>query len=95
MDNLAKPQSNKKHRLISELSIEQRVYFRDSLRGSRLAALGDAEGFDRIVWAIERLGMVLLGREAALNDYIPALSASYAPVDPTVGDFVSLLHLVR
>lgn len=41
------------------LSHEQRAFFRTSLRNARAAALSDAEGFQGILFAIERLGFYL------------------------------------
>jgi len=46
-----------------------RSYFRDELREARYAAFRDAEGFQAIVFAIERLGSALAGRAGALRDY--------------------------
>ena len=43
-----------------ELNDYQKVHFRDELRDARAAALRDAEEFDCILFAIERLGSCLL-----------------------------------
>lgn len=48
---------------------EQRVYFRDMLRDARAAALADAEGFQEILFAVERLGSLLLRRQGDLGKY--------------------------
>lgn len=44
-------------------------HYRDELRVGRYAALADAEGFDRIGFALEALGLRLLGRQADLGKY--------------------------
>ena len=46
-----------------------KAYFRDELREARYAAFRDAEGFQAIVFAIERLGSALTGRAGGLRDY--------------------------
>lgn len=51
-----------------------RAYFRDELREARSAAFRDAEGFQAIVFAIERLGSALKGRAGALRDYEDVLA---------------------
>ena len=51
-----------------------RAYFRDELREARYAAFRDAEGYQSIVFAIERLGSALTGRAGALRDYQEALA---------------------
>ena len=49
------------------LSADERQFYRDLLRAARYAALADAEGFDEICFAVESLGMRLLGKQAALG----------------------------
>ena len=49
----------------------ERLFYRDRLRNSRYAALADAEGFQEVCFAVESLGMRLLGRESTLNNYQP------------------------
>jgi len=51
------------------------VYFRDRLRAARYAALADSEGFDAICFALEELGLRLLGKQEALGDYFERLSS--------------------
>jgi len=43
------------------------------LREARYAALADAEGFSQICFAVEALGLRLLGRQADLGTYLPAI----------------------
>jgi len=45
------------------------IFFRDQLRTARAAALQDAEGFDQILFCLERLGLQLLGVVGALGAY--------------------------
>lgn len=47
----------------------ERLYHRDQLRAGRYAALADAEGFHAICFALEALGMRLLGRKKSLGAY--------------------------
>jgi hypothetical protein len=51
------------------LSIHHRVHFRDELREARAVALRDAEEFESILFAIERLGSFLTERIGTLSDY--------------------------
>jgi hypothetical protein len=51
------------------LNKEQRVYFRDLFRDARAASLADAEGFQEILFAVEKLGSVLLGQQGDLGKY--------------------------
>lgn len=52
---------------------EECLLHRDRLRSARYAALADAEGFHEICYAVESLGMSLLGTEATLSKYKPAI----------------------
>ena len=52
-----------------EMNDFQKVHFRDELRDARAAAFRDAEEFDCILFAIERLGSFLLGKIEALGEY--------------------------
>lgn len=54
-----------------ELSREECLEFRDRLRAARYAALADSEGFQEICYAVEALGMRMLGRQATLDKYLP------------------------
>lgn len=55
------------------LTQQERLFYRDRLREARYFALADAEGFAEICFAIEALGMRLLGMEATLNNYEPKI----------------------
>ena len=63
---------------------EQRVYFRNMFREARAAALADAEGFQEILFAIERLGCLLLGRQGDLGVYEDRILAFLAENGVTV-----------
>lgn len=52
-----------------ELLPEECLHHRDRLREARYAALADAEGFDAICFALESLGLRLLGEQATLDRY--------------------------
>lgn len=52
-----------------ELQTEECLHFRDLFREARYAALADAEGFDAICFALESLGLRLLGEQATLDRY--------------------------
>jgi hypothetical protein len=58
---------------VSNLERGERLFYRDRLRSARYAALADAEGFQEICYAVEGLGMRLLGSEATLSKYKPAI----------------------
>jgi CBS domain-containing protein len=47
----------------------ERLHYRDQLRAARYAALADAEGFGEICFALEALGLRLLGQQADLGAY--------------------------
>lgn len=49
-------------------------HFWDSLREARAVALRDAEGFEGLVWAFEKLGSFLLGRQ---GDFGPRNFGAY------------------
>jgi len=53
----------------NELSREARIYFRDELRTAVAAAQSDAEGFQEILFTIERLGVTLTGKILDLGKY--------------------------
>lgn len=55
------------------LQWHERVYHRDQLRAARYAALADAEGFHAVCYALEALGLRLLGKKADLGKYKPRL----------------------
>jgi len=56
-----------------KLSIEERQYYRDELRAARYSALADSEGFLAVCYALEALGLRMLGRKADLGKYEPNL----------------------
>jgi hypothetical protein len=51
------------------LDIETALYFRDQFREARNTALQDAEGFQKILFALERLGCYLSGSIHTLSAY--------------------------
>lgn len=51
------------------LTADQRLYFRDELRAARARALLNAEGFEPIIVALERLGSLLHPTGRSLGDY--------------------------
>lgn len=83
----------------------ERLYYRDRLREARYAALADAEGFGQICFAIESLGLRLLGKEATLNKYAPYITtlATDSPIfsdlsqsyPHTFKSFDALFEIVR
>lgn len=56
------------------LTPAERLHYRDLLRSARYETLADAEGFESICFAVERLGMRLHGQVAAMGIYRAALS---------------------
>lgn len=56
------------------LQRHERLYYRDQLRAARYSALADAEGFGEICFALEALGMRLLGKKEDLGQYGKNLS---------------------
>jgi hypothetical protein len=57
-------------RLVSmDLPKEQRTFFADQLRSAREAALCDAEDFDQVIHAVERLGSYLCRKTLDLGRY--------------------------
>lgn len=51
------------------LSDDECLHYRDELRAGRYAALADAEGFEQICFALEALGLRLLGKQGDLGGY--------------------------
>ncbi|MFG6458619.1 CBS domain-containing protein [Roseateles sp. BYS96W] len=51
----------------------ERLHHRDALRAGRYAALADAEGFEAICFALEALGLRLLGEKKNLGKYAEPL----------------------
>jgi hypothetical protein len=57
------------HQYPPTLLWHERLYHRDQLRAARYAALADAEGFHAVCFALEALGLRLLGKKAELGKY--------------------------
>lgn len=57
----------------TNLTWDERLYYRDELRAARYSALADSEGFGEICFAIEALGLRLYGKEAALGPYFDVI----------------------
>lgn len=55
------------------MNSEQRLHFRDAFRTARASALDDAEGFDELLFALERLGKFLYGQPGNMGKFAPAL----------------------
>jgi hypothetical protein len=55
------------------LTPAERLHYRDLLRNARYETLADAEGFESICFAVERLGMRLHGQVAAMGTYRASL----------------------
>jgi len=74
------------------LTAETRRYLRDELRSARAVALGDAECFQEVVLAIERVGASLAGEVKALGYYKPRLD-ELARASPLASDVPAMtLH---
>ena len=54
---------------VPDLEPNERLFYRNRLREARYAALADAEGFGSICFALEALGLRLLGEKQALGRY--------------------------
>jgi hypothetical protein len=87
------------------LNLHECIYHRDQLRAARYAALADAEGFQAVCYALEALGLCLLGKKASLGSYeqklrelarwsvvLTEMSLSWAGL---FGKFDPLFELVR
>lgn len=55
--------------VVQPLMPQERLFYRNRLREARYAALADAEGFGAICFALEALGLRLLGKKATLGPY--------------------------
>lgn len=79
------------------------LYFRDEFRGARAAALKDAEGYQQILFVLERFGSYMLGRVADLGAYEKCIRTLVNKHHPFKGKpsedyhiaFDSLYHMVR
>lgn len=58
-----------------ELLPQECVHYRDRFREARYAALADAEGFGAVCFALESLGVRLLGEQATLDRYKRRIAA--------------------
>lgn len=56
-------------RICRALTPLERIFYRNLLRKARYAALANAEEFSEICFALEALGVALLGRQATLSKY--------------------------
>ncbi|MEQ1761419.1 MAG: hypothetical protein ABL986_24175, partial [Vicinamibacterales bacterium] len=84
---------------------EQALHFRDALRDARAVALADAEAFDELLFAIERLGRYIHGQHGNLGIYRAGLQrlAAASPLAETLpkllpewhSTFESLLRQLR
>lgn len=77
---------------IRPLDWHERLYYRDQLRTARYAALADAEGFQSVCYALEALGMRLLGRRRDLGRYanpLRDLATNSATLTGLAADFPS------
>jgi hypothetical protein len=68
-----------------QLNQEECRHYRDKLREARYAALADAEGFDDICFALEALGLRLLGQQENLGQYEDRIGF-YAKFSPVLKD---------
>ncbi len=77
--------------------------FRDQLRDARYGALADAEGYQKILFVVERIGSYLLGKQGSLGAYECPLNlfvkcyhpdAGRPTADHSIG-FETLYKLVR
>lgn len=64
------------------------VHYRDQLRSARYAALADAEGFGEICFALESLGLRLLGQQGTLDKYKDRI-AIYAQQSPVLSELAA------
>lgn len=90
--------------MFQELSEEQRVFFRDQFREARAEALQNAEDFDGLLFALERIGALLNNGDGhGLRDYENAVIAFAAKsplgaskaIGPSSIPFETLYTLVR
>lgn len=71
--------------VLRELDDAECRHYRDQLREARYAALADAEGFDQICFALEALGLRLLGQQGDLGKYEDRIGF-YARLSPVLTD---------
>jgi len=68
-----------------KLDDAEAMHYRDQLRAARYAALADAEAFGDICFALEALGLRLLGQQGDLNAYEDRIGL-YARMSPVLSD---------
>ncbi len=90
---------------LRSLDDDESRHYRDQLRAARYAALADAEGFENICFALEALGLRLLGEQGDLGRYEDRIGF-YARLSPVLNElaktkpsafksFDDLYHSVR
>lgn len=70
---------------IRKLDDAESMHYRDQLRAARYAALADAEAFGDICFALEALGLRLLGQQGDLKAYEDRIGL-YASMSPVLSD---------
>lgn len=70
---------------LRELDDAESRHYRDELRAARYAALADAEGFGEICFALEALGLRLLGEQGDLGKYEDRIGF-YARLSPVLSE---------
>jgi hypothetical protein len=80
--------------LISELSVEERVFFRHQFRLARAKAQSDAEAFDEVLFCLERLGLRLTGTVGTLGIYKVELekAAQHSPLAQLIPTACPAMH---
>lgn len=74
--------------LMRRLEPAECVHYRDQFRAARYAALADAEGFGAICFALEALGLRLLGKQGTLERYKDRI-AGYASLSSVLSDLAT------
>jgi hypothetical protein len=77
--------SQKKPPPMIDLEDFECIYYRDTLRTARYAALADAEGFTHICFALEAIGLRLLGQQGDLGQYEHRIGV-YAVMSPLLNE---------
>jgi hypothetical protein len=70
---------------LRKLDDHESRHYRDRLRAARYAALADAEGFEAICFALEALGLRLLGEQGDLGKYEDRIGF-YARLSPVLSE---------
>ena len=74
--------------VVPALEPNERLFYRNRLRDARYAALADAEGFGAICFALEALGLRLLGEKGALGSYMDGIK-NLARSSPTLTELTT------